>query len=117
MTRWERRDVLRLSAVGGVASALTLGSVSFARAADGSEESRTVRGHLPTGAPDFVHLPVEVPAGVREISVSYSCDKPTVPEGTQGNALDIGIFDERGTALGGRGFRGWSGGARDRFTI
>ncbi|WP_181767461.1 CehA/McbA family metallohydrolase [Streptomyces albidus (ex Kaewkla and Franco 2022)] len=117
MTRVERRDVLRLSAVAGAAGVLTLGSVSFARAAGGSEHSRTVKGHLPTGAPDFVHLPVEVPAGVREIEVSYSYDKPAVPEGTQGNALDIGIFDERGTDLGGRGFRGWSGGARDRFTI
>lgn len=113
----ERRDVLRLSAVAGATSVFTLGGVSFARAADGAERSRTVRGHLPTGAPDFVYLPVEVPAGVREIEVAYTYDKPTVPEGTKGNALDIGVFDERGTALGGRGFRGWSGGARDRFTI
>lgn len=117
MTRVDRRDVLRLSAVAGAASAATLGGVSFARAAEGSEHSRTLRGHLPTGAPDFVYLPVEVPPGVREIAVSYSYGKPEVPEGTQGNALDIGIFDERGTALGGRGFRGWSGGARDRFSL
>jgi hypothetical protein len=117
MTRVERRDLPRFSAVAGAASVLTLGRMNFARAADGSEDSKTVRGHLPTGAPDFVYLPVEVPAGVREIAVSYSYDKPPVPEGTQGNALDIGVFDERGTELGGRGFRGWSGGARDRFTI
>jgi len=117
MSRVGRRDVLRLSAVAGTAGVLTLGSVNFARAADGSQDSKAVKGHLPTGAPDFVYLPVEVPDGVREIEVSYSYDKPQVPEGTKGNALDIGIFDERGTALGGRGFRGWSGGARDRFTI
>lgn len=34
-----------------------------------------------------------------------------------GNALDIGIFDHRGTELGGKGFRGWSGGARTEFFI
>ena len=117
MAGMDRRDVLRLSAGAGAAGALTLGGVSFASAADGAEHSETVRGHLATGAPDFVYLPVEVPEGVREIAVSYSYDKPEVPAGTQGNALDIGVFDERGTALGGRGFRGWSGGARDRFTI
>ncbi|MGW5694346.1 hypothetical protein ACWEWX_26380, partial [Streptomyces asiaticus] len=32
--------------------------------------------------------------GVREIAVSYSYDKPTVPAGTQGNACDIGIFKQ-----------------------
>ncbi|KUJ70162.1 phosphoesterase [Streptomyces albus subsp. albus] len=83
----------------------------------GSEQTRTVRGHLPTGSPDFVYLPVEVPEGVREIAVSYGYDKPPVPAGTQGNACDIGIFDERGTEPGGRGFRGWSGGARSEFSI
>ncbi|AYL36622.1 MULTISPECIES: CehA/McbA family metallohydrolase [Streptomyces] len=106
----------------GAATALTLGSVDFASAADGDRardgrETRTVRGTLPPGAPDFVHLPVEVPDGVREIKVSYAYDRPAVPAGTAGNALDIGIFDERGTELGGRGFRGWSGGARTEFFL
>lgn len=113
----QRRDVLRYSAVAGAGAALTLGSVGFAQGAEGSEETRTVRGHLDAGAPDFVYLPVEVPSGVREIAVSYTYDKPQVPAGTPGNALDIGLFDERGTALGGRGFRGWSGGFRDRFAV
>ncbi|MGW1230049.1 CehA/McbA family metallohydrolase [Streptomyces sp. NPDC002530] len=111
--------------VSTAASALTLGSVSFADAAgpdaSGAPESgtrtRTVRGVLPTGSPDYVYLPVEVPRGVAEIAVSYAYEKPAVPAGTQGNALDIGIFDERGTALGGDGFRGWSGGARSGFFI
>ncbi|MET9679827.1 CehA/McbA family metallohydrolase [Streptomyces coeruleorubidus] len=108
--------------VTGAAAALTLGSVSFASAADGNQddgdqESRTVRGTLPPGSPDFVYVPVEVPAGVREIKVAYSYDRPSVPAGTTGNALDIGIFDDRGTELGGRGFRGWSGGARTEFFI
>ncbi|AXE86641.1 CehA/McbA family metallohydrolase [Streptomyces sp. Go-475] len=103
--------------VTGAAAALTVGSVSFAAADDGGRESRTVRGTLPPGSPDFVYVPVEVPGGVREIKVAYTYDRPTVPAGTTGNALDIGIFDERGTELGGRGFRGWSGGARTEFFI
>ncbi|MEW2076383.1 CehA/McbA family metallohydrolase [Streptomyces sp. NPDC013433] len=104
--------------VTGAAAALTWGSVSFASAADrDGRETRTVRGTLPPGAPDFVYVPVEVPDGVREIKVAYTYDRPTVPAGTTGNALDIGIFDERGTGLGGRGFRGWSGGARTEFFL
>ncbi|WFB07830.1 CehA/McbA family metallohydrolase [Streptomyces sp. LX-29] len=130
-----RRDVLRLSALAGATGGLTLDPVTFAHARDpgdagegpgterdggresGRERKRTVRGHLPTGSPDFVYLPVDVPVGVREIAVSYAYDKPSVPPGTQGNACDIGIFDERGVELGGRGFRGWSGGARSEFAI
>ncbi|WP_310728685.1 CehA/McbA family metallohydrolase [Streptomyces sp. N2A] len=137
----ERREILRLSALAGATGALTLGRVSFADATpaagapgggtgggqgsgpgDGTnggtgEQTRRVTGHLPMGTPDFAYLPVEVPRGVREIAVSYSYDRPTVPEGTVGNACDIGIFDERGTGLGGAGFRGWSGGARTEFFL
>ncbi|MEU9290791.1 CehA/McbA family metallohydrolase [Streptomyces sp. NPDC048275] len=112
--------------VTGASAALTLGSVSFASGADAADgsgtptsgaETRTVSGTLPTGSPDFVYLPVEVPRGVREIRVAYRYERPTVPAGTAGNALDIGLFDERGTELGGEGFRGWSGGARTEFFI
>lgn len=92
----------------GTATALTLGNVDFA-AAEGrpgrEPETRTVRGTLPPGSPDFVYVPVDVPAGVRELRVSYGYDRPAVPAGTPGNALDIGLFDERGTELGGEGFR------------
>lgn len=112
-----RRDLLTLAATTGAAGALTLDTVTFAHAAGEDEETRTVTGRLPTGAPDFVYVPFEVPEGVREITVSYRYDKPEVPSGTLGNTLDIGLFDERGTELGGRGFRGWSGGARDTFTL
>lgn len=104
--------------VTGAAAALTLSTVSFASAAGGTgPRTRTVRGTLPPGSPDFVYVPVEVPRGVREIHVAYTYDRPTVPAGTQGNALDVGLFDERGTDLGGRGFRGWSGGARTEFFV
>ncbi|MFI6347957.1 CehA/McbA family metallohydrolase [Streptomyces sp. NPDC050560] len=105
------------------ATAVTLGGVSFAEAdddgaqQDGATVSRTVSGTLEPGAADFVYIPVEVPRGVRELKVSYGYEKPQVPAGTQGNALDIGLFDERGTGLGSDGFRGWSGGARTEFTV
>ncbi|MFI1357506.1 CehA/McbA family metallohydrolase [Streptomyces sp. NPDC020898] len=107
--------------VTGAAAALTLGSVTFsdgnpAAAAPGTE-TKTVRGTLPTGSPDFVYLPVEIPDGVRELRVAYTYDRPPVPAGTAGNALDIGVFDQRGTELGGKGFRGWSGGARTEFFV
>lgn len=101
----------------GAAAGLTLEGVSFASAAGRDRETRTVRGTLPAGSPDFVYVPVEVPSGVREIRVAYTYDRPAVPTGTPGNALDIGLFDERGTELGGEGFRGWSGGARTEFFV
>jgi hypothetical protein len=117
----------RLLAAGlGGAVALTLAPVSFAEAADGTsdgtpadgtEVTRTITGSLQTGAADFVYLPVDIPEGVRKIAVSYSYSKPSVPSGVPANSCDIGIFDERGTALGGRGFRGWSGGFRTSFEI
>ncbi|MEU8931747.1 CehA/McbA family metallohydrolase [Streptomyces sp. NPDC048409] len=119
-----RRRFLTAAAAG--AAALTLESVSFAPSAGAAvqgtppqsgEVTRTISGHLDTGVADFVHLPVEVPKGVQKIAVSYSYDKPAVPSGTPGNSCDVGIFDERGIALGGRGFRGWSGGARTSFEI
>ncbi|MBH1935287.1 CehA/McbA family metallohydrolase [Streptomyces sp. AV19] len=110
----ERRNVLKLTA-----GTLTLGGVTPAPAAgaDGPAETRRITGRLPAGAPDYVYLPVEVPRGIREITVSYAYDRPSVPAGVPGNACDIGIFDERGTGLGGAGFRGWSGGARTEFSI
>ena len=120
-----RRRLLMAAAAG---AALTLAPVSFTRAwaADGApqgsvpaggEETRVVTGHLETGAADFVYLPVEIPKGVQKIAVQYSYDKPAVPPGTPGNSCDIGIFDQRGTKLGGPGFRGWSGGFRTSFEI
>lgn len=123
----ERREVLKFTALAGATGVFTLAPVSFAGAepagagaqdsAPAADETRTVTGHLPTGVADFVYLPVNVPHGVREIAVSYTYDRPAVPVGTVGNACDIGIFDQHGTALGGKGFRGWSGGARTSFAI
>ncbi|MER8184913.1 CehA/McbA family metallohydrolase [Kitasatospora sp. NPDC094015] len=114
----DRRSVLRAGMAAGVVASFTEAAAApAARAADGGARTVVLTGHLDTGAPDFVLLPVEVPSGAREIAVAYSYDRPPVPPGTPGNSCDIGIFDERGTALGGRGFRGWSGGFRQEFAI
>jgi hypothetical protein len=109
-----RRGFLRAATVAGAGTAATLGPVRFA-AADPS--TQVITGHFDPGAPDFVYLPVEVPAGVNQLSVRYGYDRPAMPAGEPGNACDIGVFDTRGTALPGAGFRGWSGGFRDGFTI
>ena len=118
----DRRRFLRLSAAAGAAgAAVVLDPVLFVGAAAASgpaEETRVVTGRLGAGAPDWVYLPVDVPRGVRELSVRYSYDRPAPPPRAGRQRLDIGIFDAFGYALGdGRGFRGWSGGARDSFTI
>jgi len=73
-------------------------------------ERRRLRGTIRPGGPDWVYLPVEVPAGVGELAVRYRYDRPATPPGVPGNALDLGVFDEAG-------FRGWSGGARDGFAV
>ncbi|MGW1081666.1 CehA/McbA family metallohydrolase [Kitasatospora sp. NPDC002522] len=112
-----RRVVLRSGIATGAVAAVGLGGGEAVAEGVPADRVVTLTGHLPTGAADFVYLPVEVPKGVREIAVSYSYDKPAVPAGTPGNSCDIGIFDERGTELGGEGFRGWSGGFRTAFSI
>ncbi|MEV0081369.1 CehA/McbA family metallohydrolase [Saccharopolyspora sp. NPDC050642] len=106
-----------LAAGGVIAAANLLPGVAFAEQAAGAE-TRTVTGTFGPSIEDWFYLPVEVPRGVAEIEVVYSYDKPAVPPGTRGNACDIGIFGPEGHELGNaRGFRGWSGGFRDRFTI
>jgi hypothetical protein len=128
-----RRQLLRGAAVAGATTALTLAPVSFAQAGEQRgegdrtnedqpnkgqpDQTRVVTGRIEEGPPDFVYLPIDVPGGVREIAVSYSYNRPPVPPGVPGNACDIGIFDERGIEIGGRGFRGWSGGFRTEFAI
>ncbi|MFF1490848.1 CehA/McbA family metallohydrolase [Streptomyces sp. NPDC058304] len=105
-----RREVLATGASGAAAAATPHLSAP-------SPDTRILTGTIPPGAPDFVEIPLDVPRGVRELRVAYTYGKPPVPPGTPGNALDMGIFDQHGTALGGRGFRGWSGGARSEFFL
>jgi len=106
---------------------VVLDPVVFAPAAAGTVQTKTVSGTikantlsnpLPSTSPDWVYLPVCIPAGANKIAVSYSYDKPMVPQGVLGNAMDIGMFDQRGIQLGDTsGFRGWSGGKRSEFFI
>lgn len=65
-----------------------------------------------------MHLPLEVPPGVRALVVAYDYSSriPSDPELSGGNP-DIGLFDPRGTDAGGLGFRGWSGSHKLEFTI
>jgi hypothetical protein len=132
MGQIDRRQLLLAATAGaaGVATgaAVFLDPVTFAAAAPSTgdpagdptapDQSRTLTGHIDYGATDFVYIPVQVPAGVSQIVVGYSYDRPAPPAGLNGNALDIGIFDENGIDLGdARGFRGWSGGFRTEFAI
>ncbi|MFI5585744.1 CehA/McbA family metallohydrolase [Amycolatopsis sp. NPDC051758] len=115
-----RRALLRASGVAAAGAAMgMLPGVAFADQPGGTgSQTRTVTGTLKPDVPDWYYLPVDVPRGVRQIDVVYSYDKPQVPAGTRGNACDIGMFGPEGHELGNaRGFRGWSGGFRDRFSI
>ena len=110
-----RRALLAGAAAAG-STAIFLTPVAPASAGN-TPATTTVTGHIDPGPADFVYLPVDVPAGIQQIDVSYTYDKPTVPAGTPGNSCDIGIFDERGISSDLRGFRGWSGGFRTQFSI
>ncbi|MBO2454394.1 PHP domain-containing protein [Actinomadura barringtoniae] len=117
MAEVARRRFLAGTAAAGMA-AVVMDPMGFAQGAAGSEQTKTLTGHIDYGAPDWVYVPVDVPDGVNRITVSYGYERPAPPEGQNGNALDIGVFDESGHQLGNeRGFRGWSGGARTSFTI
>ena len=61
---------------------------------------------------DYRLLPFEVPTGTCRIEVRYTYNRDA------DNVLDLGLFDPRGTDfLCAKGFRGWSGGARDHVVI
>ena len=68
-------------------------------------------GHIdPQGIFKLVYVPVELPAGVKEIRVRESY--------TYGNVLNMGIYGPEGYKPGNTaGFRGWSGGAKNEFYI
>lgn len=115
-----RRATRRTLLLSGAAVTSYAAVAGFEEAAAGTTSSRTFTGRF-TGLPgeaDWHYLPFRVPRGVREIAVSYSYDKLETPVGFSANVVDIGLFDPSGTGLGnGRGFRGWSGGARSSFRV
>ena len=67
----------------------------------------------------YVHVPFEVPVGVRALHVRYEYSNriPSDPLLAGGNTLDIGLFDPRGIEPSSSGFRGWSGSERLDFWV
>ena len=57
------------------AAGVTTDPLTFAGAAAGGEWT-TLSGRFEPGAPDWVYVPVRIPAGVREIAVRYTYDTP-----------------------------------------
>lgn len=77
-----------------------------------SQQQLSRKGHIRADEVNsFVYVPFDVPLGVTSIHATYEySDKEA------GNAIDIGIFGQD-ISLFSSQFRGWSGGARDRFTV
>ena len=73
----------------------------------------------PDQARRYLTVPFAVPEGVRQLHIRYDYSDRIAsdPDLDNGNTLDIGLFDERGTAAGGPGFRGWSGSDKRAFTV
>lgn len=67
----------------------------------------------------YRHLPFTVPPGIEQLQVrvAYNARIGSSPALRGGNTLDIGLFDERGSATGSAGFRGWSGSEKTEITI
>lgn len=67
----------------------------------------------------YLHLPLDVPEDTARIEVHYEYTDAigSDPHLTNGNTVDIGIFDARGCDFMAAGFRGWSGSARSGFFI
>ncbi len=115
-----RRDVLRLGALmaaGGLAALVPVDTAyaqtrRSAGAAPGPGDRVTTAypGHSPFGFDQWSAVEFDVPAGVNRISVTRAFDHYDGLPGIMSDVLDIGLF-------GPSGFRGWSGGARDAFTV
>ena len=80
----------------------------------------TLTGHAdPQQTKTYAHVPFDVPDGIGRIDVRYQYSDlvGSDPHLTNGNTVDIGIFDPRGIQFLTDGFRGWSGSARQEFFI
>ena len=92
------------------------GAMGIATVAPGAIEL-AFSGRFGFGIYRWAYLPFDVPTGVQRIRVSTS-HRSFSFAGVARNVLDLGIFGPAGYDLGNAaGFRGWSGGARDRFEI
>lgn len=72
-------------------------------------------------ADEFPLLPFKVPAGIIRLHVRYQVSRQLGGDKVgwqEGNIVDVGLFDPRGAEfMTAKGFRGWSGTARQEFTI
>ncbi|KAH8800347.1 PHP domain protein [Xylogone sp. PMI_703] len=79
---------------------------------------KTLTGHIDASqVMTFVYVPFEIEPGTTSLYVLQNYSKKGA-----GNSLDLGVFDQRGHHIadgqnGTSGFRGWSGGFRNNFTI
>ena len=95
----------------------TAGPAAVGVTPSGTDTTLNARGRFRFGIDQWAYVPFDVPAGVRRISVSTSHDRFSL-FGVARNVLDLGIFGPAGHDIGNtEGFRGWSGGARDSFTL
>lgn len=81
---------------------------------------RVLEGHVtPAQEGSFLTLPFEMPEGAGRLDVRYEYSDAigSDPHLTDGNTVDIGLFDGRGIAFMEAGFRGWSGSARSEFFV
>ncbi|MEV6833814.1 CehA/McbA family metallohydrolase [Streptomyces sp. NPDC051133] len=76
----------------------------------GDKVTTTYPGHSPFGFDQWASVQFVVPQGVNRITVSRTFDHYDGLPGIMADVLDIGLY-------GPSGFRGWSGGARDGFTV
>ncbi|MEX2238428.1 MAG: CehA/McbA family metallohydrolase [Dehalococcoidia bacterium] len=73
-------------------------------------------GSQPAGS--YLYVPFHVPEGATNLTVSYHYEGAgDTFEGTGGNVIDAGLFDQRGTDLISGGFRGYSGSSRQSFYL
>lgn len=92
--------------------AAILGAVAPPAAVAQDERTIVKTGRFAAGELEWRYVPIEVPAGVRELTVRYEYD------GRPANALDIALFDADGYDLGNdAGFRGSSGGGASELTV
>jgi len=84
---------------------LVTAAVPIAAAEPAPPADKVVTGEI-KGADNqtYKEVPFDVPPGVERITVALSYDK------SNKTVIDLGLWDPQG-------FRGWSGGSRDRFTI
>jgi hypothetical protein len=68
---------------------------------------------------DYAYVPFSLPQAARRLHVSYRYSASMSSDQVEGgNVIDLGLFDPNGSDFpGGAGFRGWSGSARNEFTI